>query len=50
MTEKASVIAYTRLIRKLRKHGTVSEADRKIIDRCINTIAARTEKLDTLAF
>ena len=49
-TEKASVIAYTRLIRKLRKHGEVSEADRKIIDRCISIIAARAEKLDTLAF
>ena len=50
VTEKASVIAYSRLIRKLRKHGTVSEADRKIIERCIGIIAERIEKLDTLAF
>ena len=50
VTEKASVIAYTRLIRKLRKHGTVSEADRKIIDRCISIISGLTEKLVTLAF
>ena len=50
VTEKASVIAYTRLIRKLRKHGAVSEADRKIIGRCMNRIAELTEKLDTLAF
>ncbi len=50
VTEKASVVAYTRLIRKLRKHGTVSEANKIIIDRCINTIAGLTEKLDTLAF
>ena len=50
VTEKASVIAYSRLIRKLRKHGTVSEADRKIMDRCIRIIAQRAEKLDTLTF
>ena len=50
VTEKASVIAYTRLIRKLRKHGEVSEADRTIIDRCIGIISGLTGKLDTLAF
>ena len=50
VTEKASVIAYSRLIRKLRKHGAVSEADKKIIGRCMNVIAGLTEKLDTLAF
>ena len=50
VTEKAAVIAYSRLIRKLRKHGEVSEADRKIMDRCTNAIAGLTEKLDTLAF
>ncbi len=50
VTEKASVIACTRLIRKLRKHGTVSEADRIIIDRCIRILRELTEKLDTLAF
>ena len=31
VTEKASVIAYSRLIRKLRKHRDVSEADKKNI-------------------
>ena len=50
VTEKASVIAYTRLIRKLRMQGTVSEADKKTIDRCIGIIAEQAEKLDTLAF
>ena len=50
VTEKASMIAYSRLIRKLRKHGTVSAADRKIIGRCMNKIAELTEKLDSLAF
>ena len=50
VTEKASVVAYSRLIRKLRKRGEVSEADRKIIDRCTRVLAGLTEKLDTLAF
>lgn len=50
VTEKASIIAYSRLIRKLRKHGTVSAADRKIIGRCMNRIAELTEKLDSLVF
>ena len=50
VTEKASVIAYSRLIRKLRKHRDVSEADKKNIDRCISIISGLTEKLDTLAF
>ena len=50
VTEKASVIAYTRLIRKLRKQGAVSEADRNIIDRCIGIITGLTERLDTLIF
>ena len=50
VTEKAAVIAYTRLIRKLRKQGEASEADKKIIVRCVNRIAALTEKLDMLAF
>lgn len=50
VTEKASVIAYSRLIRRLRKRGEVSEADRKIIDRCVSVIAGLTEKLDTLVF
>ena len=50
VTDKASVIAYTRLIRKLRLHGEVTDKKRKIIDRCINIISALTEKLNTLAF
>lgn len=50
VTEKAAVIAYSRLIRKLRKHGAISEADKKIIDRCMRRIAGLTERLDTLAF
>ena len=50
VTEKASLIGHSRLIRKLRKDGEVSEADRIIIDRCAGIIAELAEKLDTLAF
>ena len=50
VTEKASLLCYTRLIRKLRKKGTLSEGDRPIVDRYLKRIADLTEKLDTLAF
>ena len=50
VTEKVSLLCYTRLIRKLRKRGEPSEADRRIIDRCVKRIGELTEKLDTLAF
>ena len=50
VTDKASVIAYSRLIRKLRKHGNPSEAERRIIDRCMEKIAGLAGKLDTLTF
>ena len=50
VTEKASLLCYTRLIRKLRKKREPSEADRPIIDRCVKRIGELTAKLDTLAF
>ena len=50
VTEKASVIAYSRLIRKLRKGGEVPEADRKTVSRRVKLLAGLTEKLDTLTF
>lgn len=50
VTEKASLLCYTRLIRKLRKGGEPSEADRQIIDRCLERIRELTARLDTLAF
>lgn len=49
-TEKASVIAYTRFIRKLRKKEALNEKDRKQIARCVKIIAELTEKQDSLAF
>ena len=50
VTEKASLLCYTRLIRKLRKKGEPSAADRPVVDRCLKKIAELTAKLDTLAF
>lgn len=50
VTEKASLIGYSRLIRKLRGKRDPSEADRTIIDRCMQRIEELTAKLDTLAF
>ena len=50
VTEKASVIAYTRFIRILRKKEALSEKDRKQIARCVKIIAELIEKQDSLAF
>ena len=50
VTEKASLLCYTRLIRKLRKNEAPSEADHRIIDRCLKRINELTARLDTLAF
>jgi len=48
--EKASLIGYSRLIRKLRKQRELAESDRLLIRRCVERIAALTKKLDTLTF
>ena len=50
VTEKASLLCYTRMIRRLRKHGTPSAHDQILIDRYMKRIAELTEKLDTLTF
>ena len=50
VTEKASVIAYARLIRKLRNLKEVTDTDQKSIRRCIDIITSLTEKLETLVF
>ena len=47
--EKASLIGYARLIRKLRKKGTPSEKDGQVIACCLSKISVLTEKLDSLA-
>lgn len=48
--EKASVIGYSRLIRKIRKQRKQSEADQPVIRRCVKRIAELTDRLDNLAF
>lgn len=50
VAEKASLIGYSRLIRKLRKQRELAESDRLLIRRCVERIAALTKKLDTLTF
>lgn len=50
VTEKASLLCYTRMMRKLRKQRVLSANDNAIAERCRKRIAALTEKLDTLAF
>ena len=50
VTEKASLLCCTRMIRKIRKKGSLSEKDREQIDRYVERLAALTERLDTLVF
>ena len=50
VTEKASLLCYARMIHKIRRKGDLTEADRTVIARCLEKLAALTEKLDTLAF
>ncbi len=50
VTDKVSLHCYTRMIRKIRKKGEPSDADRVIIGRYLEKIAVLTDKLDTLAF
>jgi len=50
VTEKASLIGYSRLIRKVRKQRKLPETDNLLISRCVEKIAELTEKLDTLGF
>ncbi len=48
--EKASIIGYARLIRKIRWQSISREKDREIIDRCIKNLEELTRKYDTLAY
>lgn len=50
VAEKASLIGCSRMIRKLRGRGELSERDRALIRRCVERIAELTEKLDSLTF
>ena len=50
VTEKASLLCYSRLIHKIHKKRGLTDADQKTIIRCTERIAELTEKLDTLEF
>ena len=50
ISKKASLIGYSRLIRKIRKQRKPSEADNRLVQRCLERISELSEKLDTLAF
>ena len=50
VTEKASLLGYSRLIRKIRKKGTGSDKDREKIKACMKKIKDIAPKLDTLEF
>ena len=50
VTEKASVLCYSRRIRMLRKKGTLSGDDRKAIDHCLARLAELADRLDSLDF
>ena len=50
VTEKASILCHIRLIHKTRKKQKLTESDRKIITRCMETIAELTAKHDSLEF
>ena len=50
VTEKASLLSYSRMIRQISKKRKLSEADHARTERCVRRIAALVEKLDTLLF
>ena len=50
VTEKASLIGYSRLINKFRKKGTVADKDKDKIGRCIARISELADRLDTLDY
>ncbi|MBP3884591.1 MAG: HD domain-containing protein [Olsenella sp.] len=50
VTEKAMLLCCTRMIRKVRRSGSMSEGSRAIIERCLQRIDDLTRRLDTLEF
>ena len=50
VTQKASVLCYTRRIRAIRKKGTLSATDMEAIGRCMDRITEVLEEVDSLAF
>ena len=50
VTEKADILCCARMIRRLRKKGTPSGEDRRLIDKYLSRLSKLTAKYDTLAF
>lgn len=50
VAEKASLIGYSRLIRKIRKQKNPSDADHILVRKCVERIAGLTDRLDSLTF
>ena len=48
--DKATLLCYTRLIRKIRRAGLSSEMAKATIDRCLQKIEELTNRLETLEF
>lgn len=48
VTDKASVLCYTRMIRKIHKKGALTEQDRERIAVYLDKLSALTERIDTL--
>ena len=48
--DKASLIGYSRLIRKIRKQRKPSNEDHLLVRRCVERIAGLTDRLDSLTF
>lgn len=50
VAEKASLIGYSRMIRKIRKQREQDETDNLLVRRCVERIAELTDRLDSLTF
>ncbi len=50
VTEKASLLGYSRLIRRLREKEKISEKDQELTECCVKKIAELTVRIDSLAF
>ena len=50
VSEKASLIGYSRLIRKYHKSGALEDKDRDRVSLCIEKIAQITDRIDTLEY
>lgn len=50
VSEKASLLGYSRLIRKFRKKGEITKEDKEKAARCLDKISGLVSRLDTLSF